>query len=753
MNKRKLCKLLSLFLVAIMMITIVPEKTYATEKKESTENVTDRSTDVMKLSTGYQQPVGIDMGVQENLQESRSGVGATTYAASTWDTYSSDYFYNQMSAAQQSFYNNLYTVCMKLLSGTYAANSETYYTQSGEPVQCYMTDYAAAGSLSSTAAQYVVVLFQTNNPQFYFVNDMFFYSYDYSGHYSYALGVYDDFANGTTRASYSNQIKNTITSWVATIKSQSDVVAMERKAHDLVIANTTYLSSTYNQSCAGVFLDGEAVCAGYAEAYEVLCNAVGIETIAVTSSSHEWNKTKLYGRWYVVDCTWDDQGTIIYDFFNKSDAMVEAQGAHTLESFWSGFNVPVASLNTVDTSATESYVYDGVDYSAVFDADYYISTYADIRTAYGADKQQAFAHFISNGMKEGRQGCASFNVYSYKNRYKDLRTAFGNNLTAYYMHYINNGKAEGRTAVGDVTITDGVTIYNGVDYSSVYHYSYYIANNVDVAKAYPNDDLSVLAHFVNSGMAEQRQASAGFNVKSYFYLYPDLRRSFETNWKSYYLHYMSNGKNEGRVATGITSMQGASTVYNGVNYSSVYDFNYYISKYPDIKAAYGTDETAALAHFVTFGMREGRQAIASFEVNSYKLRYKDLRATYGYDLASYYLHYISFGKAEGRLAAGNVSTIDGVTVYNGVDYSAVYNYNYYVNAYADIKAAYGTDDLAVLAHFVNSGMREGRQAVTSFNVNSYRNRYVDLRNAYGNDLASYYIHYLQFGIREGRIGS
>ena len=65
-------------------------------------------------------------------------------------------------------------------------------------------------------------------------------------------------------------------------------------------------------------------------------------------------------------------------------------------------------------------------------------------------------------------------------------------------------------------------------------------------------------------------------------------------------------------------------------------------------------------------------------------------------------------------------------VLNGVDYSAVYDYQYYVNKYADIKKAYGYDDLAVLQHFVNYGMKEGRQAKSSFDVNSYRLQYADL---------------------------
>jgi len=50
------------------------------------------------------------------------------------------------------------------------------------------------------------------------------------------------------------------------------------------------------------------------------------------------------------------------------------------------------------------------------------------------------------------------------------------------------------------------------------------------------------------------------------------------------------------------------TVYNGIDYSSVYDFDYYVSRYPDIAYYFGNDPQGALAHYVTFGISEGRQA-------------------------------------------------------------------------------------------------------------------------------------------------
>ena len=390
------------------------------------------------------------------------------------------------------------------------------------------------------------------------------------------------------------------------------------------------------------------------------------------------------------------------------------------------------------------------EYSAVFDAAYYANRYPDLKAAFGGDERALLQHFIQYGMAEGRQGNSQFDVYSYKNLYPDLRAAFGNNLKSYYMHYISSGKAEGRKATGVNTLQKPITTYNGIDYSAVYDYNYYLKKHSDLAKIYTNDDIGLLAHFVNCGMSEGRQAKDSFDVFSYRNQYQDLRVVFGNNLKSYYMHYISNGKAEGRKATGVKSIQNPVTTYNGVDYSAVYDYNFYIKKYSDLARIYTNDEVGLLAHFVNCGMAEGRQAKADFDVFSYRNQYQDLRLAFGKDLKSYYFHYMNSGKKEGRIATGVKTLQNPVTSLNGTDYSAVYDYSYYNGSYSDLKAAFKGDDIDLLAHFVNNGMSEGRQASKKFNVQIYKNNYMDLQQAFGNDLKPYYMHYIQNGKAEGR---
>ncbi len=297
--------------------------------------------------------------------------------------------------------------------------------------------------------------------------------------------------------------------------------------------------------------------------------------------------------------------------------------------------------------STYAYIYNGKSYSAVFDGVYYLNKYPDVKSAYGNNAISAFTHFVNYGMSEGRQGSDGFDVTSYRNRYPDLRMTFGANLPAYYLHYIIFGKSEGRVATGDYPISY-INSKNGVNYSDVYNFSTYISNYTDMRTTYGGDDAGAITHFINYGMREGRQGSDSFNVISYKNRYPDLRIAFGNNLQAYYLHYINNGKNEGRVATG--NVFNGTSVLNGVDYSAVYNFNTYITNYSDIKTGFGSDDVAALMHFVNFGMNEGRQASDSFNVVSYKNRYPDLRIAFGNNLKAYYIHYINFGQKEGRIA-------------------------------------------------------------------------------------------------------
>lgn len=320
------------------------------------------------------------------------------------------------------------------------------------------------------------------------------------------------------------------------------------------------------------------------------------------------------------------------------------------------------------------------------------------------------------------------------------------------------------------------------DYSPVYDFSYYVNRYSDVKRAYGNDPVGALNHFINYGMSERRQASKEFSVDAYMNRYSDIRTAFGTNYPAYYMHYINFGRKEGRIGTtdgskvntdnatdNVKDNSAYNTIYAGVDYKDVYDYEYYINRYSDIAAVYSGDYAGALRHFVTYGMNEGRQAIGTFNVNVYKALYtrnsdsskNDLRV-FGDNLKLYYMHYIEYGKAEGRQGTSE-SDNEGSdrdqdfnlgdkfsTVYGMIDYAPVYDYEYYIAKYSDVRKAYGGNPDKVLQHFIRHGMDEGRRGNEEFNVYGYKNRYSDLRAAYGDDLKKYYLHYINHGQEEGR---
>ena len=86
--------------------------------------------------------------------------------------------------------------------------------------------------------------------------------------------------------------------------------------HDYIVKNTDYVIGAPNcYDAYGCLVLHRAVCAGYAAAFQVLLQKLGIECGRVTGRSssdktgevsHEWNYIKLRDEYYYIDVTWDD---------------------------------------------------------------------------------------------------------------------------------------------------------------------------------------------------------------------------------------------------------------------------------------------------------------------------------------------------------------------------------------------------------------------------------------------------------------
>ena len=88
--------------------------------------------------------------------------------------------------------------------------------------------------------------------------------------------------------------------------------------------------------------------------------------------------------------------------------------------------------------------------------------------------------------------------------------------------------------------------------------------------------------------------------------------------------------------------------------ATVFDAAYYAETYPDVVAVIGNDANALLAHYITFGADEGRNASATFNLDAYASANPDLVEVFGDNVNAYIQHYAMNGINENR-----VSTIDG----------------------------------------------------------------------------------------------
>ena len=103
----------------------------------------------------------------------------------------------------------------------------------------------------------------------------------------------------------------------------------------------------------------------------------------------------------------------------------------------------------LDITTTKGYVYNGVNYSLVFNPTYYANSYSDLKRHFGDDATKLFQHYINFGIQEGRQAISTFNVKIYKLSNPDLQVAFGekDGYNPYVLHYLQYGHKENRKTV------------------------------------------------------------------------------------------------------------------------------------------------------------------------------------------------------------------------------------------------------------------------------------------------------------------
>lgn len=98
-------------------------------------------------------------------------------------------------------------------------------------------------------------------------------------------------------------------------------------AYDYLCDNTVYSDDAEDyesHSAYGAFVSGKAVCEGYAKAYKILLDKMGIPNYIVINSTHAWNVVMYDGEWYFVDVTNGDFNSCYAYFMLGSDVLCNA---------------------------------------------------------------------------------------------------------------------------------------------------------------------------------------------------------------------------------------------------------------------------------------------------------------------------------------------------------------------------------------------------------------------------------------------
>lgn len=84
--------------------------------------------------------------------------------------------------------------------------------------------------------------------------------------------------------------------------------------HDWLLDQLEYDNSLKWSSAESALTRGLGTCQAYESAYSKLLTAAGITNSETrdTYDGHTWNAVKLDGKWYQVDCTWDDTSDNFY---------------------------------------------------------------------------------------------------------------------------------------------------------------------------------------------------------------------------------------------------------------------------------------------------------------------------------------------------------------------------------------------------------------------------------------------------------
>ena len=311
----------------------------------------------------------------------------------------------------------------------------------------------------------------------------FTYRIVYSPSRKIITGIRFYYDNTLSSDAYQRRVKETnatIEALVAKTKGMNDF-EKALYVHDYIILNCEYDLDLLNLIKAEGTLDGEVyseryteysvlvngtgICGSYALAYRAVMNACGVECLYLSSKAmnHAWNMIKLDGKWYHVDCCWDDP---------TPDRYGEARRTYFLRT-----DDEIMELNHYSWTPNE--------YKATSSKYSTMPRYADTVQKY----ENGSWYFLESGSLYKTDSCGNnrslvspvtattFDVedgeiyYSYGRGIYDLNEKSGASTLSYYLPDNVSGTSREYTYLRNLYVDgDSVTTYRGIYQENEYEY-------------------------------------------------------------------------------------------------------------------------------------------------------------------------------------------------------------------------------------------------------------------------------------------
>jgi len=244
-----------------------------------------------------------------------------------------------------------------------------WYRAIDAAVNDLQNDVTLTGSFSDPEWYKIYFVYMFDNPEHFYLGARVAYSSSGRIMFSYSDGTSDSYHGGAEKGDL-DSITETMRTNIRARKAAFDAevnriisavpvdssdVEKELMLYDRLLIDLYYNEDAVwdkmadpNWSAYGGIINKYGVCEAYAEAFQTLCYAVGINCTGVVGTAngggHKWNAVQLDGEWYLCDVTFDDpvggqHGVAqFHDFFNLTSAQMTKKDHSTAGSDYPGPN-------------------------------------------------------------------------------------------------------------------------------------------------------------------------------------------------------------------------------------------------------------------------------------------------------------------------------------------------------------------------------------------------------------------------------